>query len=266
MPLQLGQGLLQRVLPLRSYLLFFPALLGGPLCSFSRFQAQAEYCGALPCSLRAAGQQCLCALALQGLAGGLAAGRAAPDWAACPASGHGPCSSGWPTVRTGCWMRPSSKWRASGQWRAGETFLSTTTHRLAVFTRTWNKSTSRCLRRLVFQRCPAQPLLVAFAFSAWWHGLRPGQVFGFLCWAVMVEADYRSHPFLGAWATSRGMKLLYRGTTWVFTQLIVAYILVAVETESFSMLCLLWTSCNSILPLSYGLTLLLLLAKKPKQN
>uniref|UniRef100_A0A8B9NB39 Uncharacterized protein n=1 Tax=Accipiter nisus TaxID=211598 RepID=A0A8B9NB39_9AVES len=53
MPLQLGQGLLKRELPLCSYLLFFPAVLGGPLCSFIRFQAQAEHCGALPCSLRA---------------------------------------------------------------------------------------------------------------------------------------------------------------------------------------------------------------------
>uniref|UniRef100_A0A8B9Z7Q0 Membrane bound O-acyltransferase domain containing 4 n=1 Tax=Buteo japonicus TaxID=224669 RepID=A0A8B9Z7Q0_9AVES len=234
MPLQLGQGLLKRALPLCSYLLFFPALLGGPLCSFTRFKAPST----------------------AGLAGGLATGRAAPDWAACPTSGHGPCSSSWP-IRTGCWMRPSLKWWASGQWQAGETLLSTTTHRLAIFTQTWNKSTSCCLRRLVFQRCPAQPLLVTFAFSAWWHGLWPGHVFGFLCWAVMVEADYRSHPFLG---------LLYRGTTWVFTQLIVAYILVAVET--FSMLCLLWTSCDSILPLSCGLMLLLLLllAKKLKQN
>ncbi|XP_075278221.1 membrane-bound ghrelin O-acyltransferase MBOAT4 [Opisthocomus hoazin] len=141
-----------------------------------------------------------------------------------------------------------------------------TTHRLAVFTRTWNKSMSRWLRRLAFQRCPAQPLLATFAFSAWWHGLRPGQVFGFLCWAVMVEADYCIHPFLSAWATSQGVKLFYHGTTSVFTQLIVAYIAVAVETESFSMLCLFWTSCNGILPLSYGLALLLLLAKKPRQN
>ncbi|KFQ74449.1 Ghrelin O-acyltransferase, partial [Phaethon lepturus] len=140
-----------------------------------------------------------------------------------------------------------------------------TTHRVAVFARTWNKSTSRWLRRLIFQRCSAQPLLATFAFSAWWHGLRPGQIFGFLCWAVMVEADYRIHPFLSTWATCQGVKLFYRGTTWVFTQLIIAYILVAVETESFSMLCLLWTSCNSILPLSYSLVLLLL-AKKPKQN
>lgn len=39
MPLQLGQGLLKCELPLCSYLLVFPALLGGPLCSFTRFQA-----------------------------------------------------------------------------------------------------------------------------------------------------------------------------------------------------------------------------------
>lgn len=82
----------------------------------------------------------------------------------------------------------------------------------------------------------------------------------------MVEADYRIHPFLSSLATSCVAKLFYRGTTWVFTQLIIAYIQMAVETENFSMLCLLWTSYNSILPLTYGLVLLLLLfAQKPKQ-
>ncbi|KFU88302.1 Ghrelin O-acyltransferase, partial [Chaetura pelagica] len=208
--LQRGQGLLRQALPLCSYLLFFPALLGGPLCSFGRFRAQAESRGAAPRPLRAAGPRCH--LSLQDL---------------------------W-TLET--------------------------THRLAVFSRTWNKSTSRWLRRLVFQRCPAHPLLATFAFSAWWHGLRPGQLFGFLCWAVMLEADYCLHPFLSARAASWAAQLLYRGTTWVFTQLLVAYIMVAVETESFSKLCLLWASCDSILPLSYCLALLLLLVKKPKQN
>lgn len=84
----------------------------------------------------------------------------------------------------------------------------------------------------------------------------------------MVEADYHSQPLASAPRPPprQGMKLLYRGATWVFMQLIVTYILVAVETKSFSMLCLLWTSCDSILPLSCGLMLLLLLAKKPKQN
>lgn len=39
MPLQLGIHILKCELPLCSYLLVFPALLGGPLCSFTRFQA-----------------------------------------------------------------------------------------------------------------------------------------------------------------------------------------------------------------------------------
>uniref|UniRef100_A0A8C8ALE3 Membrane bound O-acyltransferase domain containing 4 n=1 Tax=Otus sunia TaxID=257818 RepID=A0A8C8ALE3_9STRI len=270
-PLQLGQGILQRTLPLCSYLLFFPALLGGPLCSFSTFQARIESCGALPGPLRAVGQRCLCAVALQGLRAGLAGALAGGQGCA----GLGCLPRVWAQallLRLAYylhWVLDEALLEAAGfRPEAGHGDLSIhdlwtleTTHRLAVFTRTWNKSTSRWLRRLIFQRCPAQPLLATFAFSAWWHGLRPGQVFGFLCWAVMVEADYRIHPFLSAWATCQGVKLLYRGTTWVFTQLIVAYILVAVETESFSMLCLLWTSCNSIVPLSYSLALLLLLAK-----
>ncbi|NXL46875.1 MBOA4 acyltransferase, partial [Podilymbus podiceps] len=275
-PLQPGQGLLQRALPLCSYLLFFPALLGGPLCSFGRFRAQAAAGGAPRRPLWAAGQRCLGALALQGLHAGLVAGLAGRQ--GCAGPGCLPHAWARALLRRLAyyfhWVLDEALLEAAGFGPgAGQGDLSIhdlwtleTTHRLAVFTRTWNKSTSHWLRRLVFQRCPAQPFLATFAFSAWWHGLQPGQVFGFLCWAVMVEADYRIHPFLSARATSQGAKLLYRGTTWVFTQLIVAYILVAVEAESFSVLWLLWTSRNSILPLSYGLALLLLLAKKPKQN
>ncbi|NWW53031.1 MBOA4 acyltransferase, partial [Pedionomus torquatus] len=271
-PLQLDQGLLHRALPLCSYLLFFPALLGGPLCSFSRFGVQVKSSGALPQQLRAAGQRCLSALALQGLRAGLAGGLAGGQcWA-----GLGCLWARALLLRLAYYMHwvldeallevaGFGSEEAQGDLSLHDLWTLETTHRLAVFARTWNKSTSRWLRRLIFQRCPAQPLLATFAFSAWWHGLQPGQVFGFLCWAVMVEADYRIHPFLSARATSQCAKLFYRGTTWVFTQLIVAYILVAVETESFSTLYLLWTSCNSILPLSYGIALLLLV-KMPKQN
>ncbi|NXC38015.1 MBOA4 acyltransferase, partial [Penelope pileata] len=274
---QPGQGLLQQALPLCSYLLFFPALLGGPLCSFSRFQAQAVSLGAVPRPLQAVGRRFLWVLVLQVL-------RA---WVACWL----PYTQGW-TGMAGLghmwarallfrlayyshWVLDEALLEAAGFGLAAEQgdlsgrdlWTLETTHRLAVFSRTWNKSTSRWLRRLVFQRCPAWPLLATFAFSAWWHGLWPGHVFGFLCWAIMVEADYRIHPFLSAWATSRVAKLLYHGTTWVLTQLIIAYILAAVESESFSKLCLLWTSYNSVLPLSYSLVLLLLLlAKKSKQN
>ncbi|XP_032041911.1 ghrelin O-acyltransferase [Aythya fuligula] len=274
--LQTGQGLLQQALPLSSYLLYFPALLGGPLLPFSSFRVQAESLGAVPLPLEAAGWRCLGALALQGLRVGL--------------EGCLPRVQGCSILATLChaWMRALlfrlayyTQWvldeallevagfgleEGQGDLSGRELWVLETTHRLAVFTRTWNRSTSRWLRRLVFQRCPAQPLLATFAFSAWWHGLRPGHVFGFLCWAVMVEADYRIHPFLSAWATSRVAKLLYRGTTWVFTQLIVAYVLDAVEAESLSALCLLWTSYKSILPLSYGVVLLLLLSRKAKQN
>ncbi|KAM9295953.1 ghrelin O-acyltransferase [Morus bassanus] len=276
-PLQLGQGLLQRALPLCSYLLFFPALLGGPLCSFSRFRAQAESPGAVPHPLRAAGRRCLWALALQGLRAGLAGGLAGGQ--GCAGPGCLPCLWAralllrlayyvhWVLDEALLELVGFGPEAGQGDLSARDLWTLETTHRLAVFARTWNKSTSRWLRRLVFQRCATQPLLATFAFSAWWHGLRPGQLFGFLCGAVMVEADYRIHPFLSAQATTRGAKLLYRGTTWVFAQLIVAYVLVAVETESFSTLCLLWSSCNSIFPLSYGFALLLLLlARKLKQN
>ncbi|NXK49965.1 MBOA4 acyltransferase, partial [Chauna torquata] len=276
-PPQAGQGLLQRALPLCSYLLFFPALLGGPLCSFSRFQVQAKSSNAAPQPRGAAGQRCLWALALQALRVGL------EGWLPHTQGCAGPAGLRHMWTRAllfrlayySHWMLDEALLEVAGfGLAAGQGDLSghdlwtlETTHRLAVFTRTWNKSTSHWLRRLVFKRCPTQPLLATFAFSAWWHGLQPGQVFGFLCWAIMVEADYRIHHFLSAWATSCVAKLIYRGTTWVFTQLIVAYILVAMETESFSVLCLLWTSYNSVLPLSYGLILLLLLlAKKPKQN
>nr|XP_009682041.1 PREDICTED: ghrelin O-acyltransferase [Struthio camelus australis] len=274
--LQPSQGLLQRALPLCSYLLFFPALLGGPLCSFRRFQAQIEFSGTSYHPLGAAGQRCLCALALQVLHAGLEGQLATMQ--GC--TGLSCVCSMWTQALIfklayySHWVLDEALLEAAGFGpEAGQGDLSgsdlwilETTNRVAVFARTWNKSTSRWLRRLIFQRCPAQPLLATFAFSAWWHGLQPGQVFGFLCWAIMVKADYRIHPFLRARAASHGAKFLYHGATWLFTQLIIAYILVAVETESFSELRLLWTSYNSILPLSYSLALLLLLTKKPKQN
>ncbi|NXA56564.1 MBOA4 acyltransferase, partial [Nothocercus julius] len=268
--LQPGQGVLQRALPLCSYLLFFPALLGGPLCSFRRFRARIECPLASYRPLGAAARRCLCALALQALRAGL--------------QGHLATAQGVRSVWAQAllfklayysqWMLDEALLEAAGlgpeegqgDLSGSDLWALETSNRVSVFARTWNKSTSRWLRRLVFERCRAQPLLATFAFSAWWHGLQPGQLFGFLCWAVMVEADYRIHPFLRARAASRGAKLLYYGATWLCTQLIISYILVAVETESFSELRRLWTSCSSILPLSYSLALLLLPTRKGKQN
>ncbi|KGL78050.1 Ghrelin O-acyltransferase, partial [Tinamus guttatus] len=274
--LQPGRGVLQRALPLCSYLLFFPALLGGPLCSFRRFRAQIEFPLASHRLLGTAGWRCLCALALQALRMALQ-GRLATVWGC---TGLGCVSSVWAQALLfklayySQWMLDEALLEAAGlgpeegqgDLSGSDLWALESTNRVSVFARTWNKSTSRWLRRLIFERCPAWPLLATFAFSAWWHGLQAGQLFGFLCWAIMVEADYRIHPFLRARVASRGAEILYYGATWLFTQLIISYVLVAVETESFSELHRLWASCSSILPVSYSLALLLLLARRAKQS
>ncbi|NWX94075.1 MBOA4 acyltransferase, partial [Nothoprocta pentlandii] len=263
-----GQGVLQRALPLCSYLLSFPALLGGPLCSFRRFQAQVEFPLASRRRLGAAGRRCLCALALQALRAALEGPLAAVQGRA----GLGSVLSVWAQALLfrlayySQWLLDEALVEAAGlgpeagqgDVAGSDLWALESTNRVAVFARTWNRSTSRWLRRLVFQRCPARPLLATFAFSAWWHGLQPGQLFGFLCWALMVEADYRLHAFLRARAACCAARLLCYGATWLFTQLIVSYVLVAVETESFCELRRLWASPISVLPLAYSLALLLL--------
>ncbi|EMP24999.1 Ghrelin O-acyltransferase [Chelonia mydas] len=279
-----GRETLLQALPLCSYLLFFPALLGGPLCSFRRFQVQIQgSCMSQPTRpLRAAGQKCLCALALHLL-------RMAVRSCGAPLACLTDCT-GFGCVYVVWHSALLFKLAYYSQWVLDEALLSAagfglelghapgaeaacgdlsdadiwtleTTNRIALFTRTWNKSTSRWLRRLVFQRSPAQPLLATFAFSAWWHGLHPGQVFGFLCWAAMVEADYRIHPFLRSLAKSWHTKLLYKALTWVQTQLIIAYIMAAVEMRNFSALWLLGASYNSFFPLLYGVSLLWLVVR-----
>ena len=139
-----------------------------------------------------------------------------------------------------------------------------TTHRISLFTRKWNRSTARWLRRLIFQQGRAWPLLQTFAFSAWWHGLHPGQVFGFLCWAVMVEADYLVHTFANVFVRSWPMRLLYRTLAWAHTQLIIAYIMLAVEVRSLSSLWLLCNSYNSVFPMVYCVLLFLSAKRKRK--
>ncbi|KAM5191543.1 ghrelin O-acyltransferase [Mantella aurantiaca] len=89
-------------------------------------------------------------------------------------------------------------------------FSLETTNKISVFARTWNKSTAMWLRRLVFGNCRTSPVLCTFAFSAWWHGLYPGQIFGFLCWALMLEADYRIHRNLNCGSKPWYIRYLYK--------------------------------------------------------
>ncbi|XP_004383437.1 ghrelin O-acyltransferase [Trichechus manatus latirostris] len=279
-------GRLREALPYFSYLLFFPALLGGPLCSFKRFQARVQ------------GSSSLCprhsfwALSWRGLQIlGLECLRAALRWVVSAGAGLRDCQQlecvyvMWSTACLfkltyySCWVLDDSLLQAAGfgsEFGGGpaedayipdaDIWTLETTHRISLFARKWNQSTARWLRRLIFQRGQAWPLLQTFAFSAWWHGLHPGQVFGFLCWAVMVEADYLIHTFANLFIRSWPMRLLYRTLTWAHTQLIIAYIMLAVEVRSLSCLWLLCNSYNSVFPMVYCILLFLLARRKHKFN
>lgn len=273
-------------LPYFSYLLFFPALLGGSLCSFQRFRA----CVQRSSSSRAGIS--LWALTRRGLQIlGLECLKAALRRAVSAGAGLDHCqqlecvSTLWATAGLfkltyySHWMLDDSLLHAAGfaseaGRRPGEEgyvpdvdiWTLETTHRISVFARQWNRSTARWLRRLVFRKSRRWPVLQTFAFSAWWHGLHPGQVFGFLCWSVMVEADYLIHTFADECIGSRPLRLLYRALTWAHTQLIIAYIMLAVEGRSLSSLCRLCCSYNSIFPVVYCVLLFLLARRKHKRN
>uniref|UniRef100_A0A8C9PSU5 Membrane bound O-acyltransferase domain containing 4 n=1 Tax=Spermophilus dauricus TaxID=99837 RepID=A0A8C9PSU5_SPEDA len=275
-----------KALPYFSYLLFFPALLGGPLCSFQRFQARVQGPSSL-CSrisfwaltwrgLQILGLECL----------KVALSRVVREGAGLTGCQQLECIYVvWSTAGLfkltyySHWILDDSLLQASGFGSGlssspgeegyipdADIWTLETTHRISLFTRKWNQSTARWLRRLIFQHSRGWPLLQTFAFSAWWHGLHPGQVLGFFCWAVMVEADYLIHTFANLFIRSWPTRLLYRALTWVHTQLIIAYIMLAVEVRSFSSVWLLCNSYNSFFPMMYCILLFLLLKTKHKFN
>ncbi|XP_069341329.1 ghrelin O-acyltransferase [Eulemur rufifrons] len=277
---------LGKALPYFSYLLFFPALLGGPLCSFQRFQARVQGSISL-CprhsfwaltwrAVQILGLECL----KVGMRTVVGAGAGLTDCRQLECVYVMWATAGlFKLTYYSQWILDDSVLHAAGFGsEAGQSpgeggyvpdadiWTLETTHRISLFTRKWNQSTARWLRRLVFQHSRVWPLLQTFAFSAWWHGLHPGQVFGFLCWAVMVEADYLIHAFANLFIKSWPARLLYRTLTWAHTQLIIAYIMLAVEVRSLSSLWLLCCSYNSVFPMVYCVLLLLLAKRKHKFN
>nr|XP_039317049.1 ghrelin O-acyltransferase [Saimiri boliviensis boliviensis] len=273
-------------LPYFSYLLFFPALLGGSLCSFQQFQARVQgSSGLYPRhsfwtlswrGLQILGLECL-NVAVSRVVG---AGVGLTDCQRFECIYVMWTTAGlFKLTYYSQWILDDSLLHAAGfgsefGQRSGEKeyvpdadiWTLERTHRISVFARKWNQSTAQWLRRLVFQNSRAWPLFQTFAFSAWWHGLHPGQVFGFLCWAVMVEADYLIHSFANGFIRSWPMRLFYRTLTWAHTQLIIAYIMLAVEVRSLSSLWLLCNSYNSVFPMVYCILLLLLVKRKHKCN
>ncbi|ELV11297.1 Ghrelin O-acyltransferase [Tupaia chinensis] len=311
-------GNLGEALTYLSYLLFFPALLGGPLCSFQTFQARV--CNGSPAgpghAARALAWPGLQLLSLEGLkvAVRVLLG-ASPGLAGCRQL---ECVLVvWATAGFfkltyySHWTLDAALLQAAGfepvceeQGPDADIWTLETAHRISVFTRAWNRSTARWLRRLVFQRSarwrraltfafsawwhglhPGQALgflcwavaveghqlrsarwrrALTFAFSAWWHGLHPGQALGFLCWAVAVEADHLVHAYARKWASSGPPRLLCRVLGWVHTQLTTAYILLAVQAHCPTTLWQLCTSCGIVFPLAHCLVLLLFAKGKRK--
>ncbi|XP_007532206.1 ghrelin O-acyltransferase [Erinaceus europaeus] len=277
---------LWKALPFFSYLLFFPALLGGPLCSFQRFQTRVQQCSNL-CprhsfwtltgkGLQILGLECLKMVLRDVLSTGAELNNC--QQLQCIYVTWGTASF-FKLTYYSHWLLDESLLHAAGfgpelgQFPGedvytpdGDIWTLETTHRISVFARKWNQSTARWLKRLIFQQVKEWPLLQTFAFSAWWHGLHPGQVFGFLCWAMMVQADYLIHTFANLFIRSRLMRLIYRILAWLHTQLITAYVMLAVEFRSLSLLWLLCYSYSSVFPIIYCILLFLLAKGKLKYN
>ncbi|XP_065140458.1 ghrelin O-acyltransferase [Paramisgurnus dabryanus] len=130
----------------------------------------------------------------------------------------------------------------------GNPWLTELSCRPSVFAREWNRTTAAWLRRIIFQRCNTSPLLVTFGFSAWWHGLHPGQILGFLMWAATVHGDYKLHRFLKPKLTSPWRKRLYVCLSWALTQLTIACVVICVELQSFKSVGFLCSSYITVFP------------------
>ncbi|XP_023657507.2 ghrelin O-acyltransferase [Paramormyrops kingsleyae] len=262
------------VLPYLSYSLYFPALLGGPLCSFAQFVHFVEQSASSrpPSPLRDILSKALSVASLEW------ARRLLRDLliSYSPSLGRlGQVLWVW-TLSVALRMRYYSHWALSDclnnavglgfsgysqhgtpLWDGlsdGEPWMVEPSSRLSQFTRKWNRTTAAWLRRLIFQRYRTTPLALTFAFSAWWHGLHPGQVVGFMVWAAAVQADYRIHNYLRPLVDSRGKKLVYTCLSWVLTQLVIACIMIAVEFRSVVSLLLLCRMHACLFPLIYILT------------
>ena len=250
------------LLSLCSYVLSFPTLVGGPLYPYSHFVGCVEGMGSRPppLPLGTVSVKVLQVLLLEGVRSGLlrclqvhVAGAAA--WPV------GECLWLW-GVALSLRMRYYSHWGISEGLNLaagfglqgpdprglsdGDPWTTEASTRVSEFARRWNATTAAWLRRLVFRRGGPCPLLLTFGFSAWWHGLRPGQAAGFLSWALAVRADHGLHRYVGAELTSRWARWLYAGLGWAHTQVVITWVVLLVESRSVSPLRV-WSSMSVLL-------------------
>ncbi|XP_046698158.1 ghrelin O-acyltransferase [Silurus meridionalis] len=258
------------LIPFLSYTLYFPALLGGPLCAFNTYVSFVEQISVnpppspLPILLRKMLQVLFLLIFKFLLTHLLQSTIFSPSSSPCilwiwifslvlrlnyyvhwkisecvnNATGLG--FSGYSTAGGVLWNGLSD----------GDAFEIESSSNISTFARLWNKTTATWLRRLVFQRCRRMPVLMTFSFSALWHGLYPGQVAGFLGWGVAVLGDHKLHKYLSPRLTTAWRKGLYTCLSWLYTQVVITCVVIITELQSLEALKLFCTTRIALFPLA----------------
>lgn len=266
------------LVPFMSYTLYFPSLLGGPLCPFNTYMNFVEHISVNPppsplIILPWKMLQVLFLLVLKFLLTSLLHSSifslsSSPcilwiwifslvlrlkyyiHWkiSECINNAAGLGFSGYSTTGSAMWNGLSD----------GDAFEIETSSSISGFARLWNRTTAAWLRRLVFQRCSRMPVLTTFIFSALWHGLYPGQVAGFFGLAVAVLGDHKLHRYLSPRLTTAWRKGWYTCLSWLYTQMVITCVVVTIELQSLEALKLFCTTYIALFPLGSILILLIL--------
>uniref|UniRef100_A0A671LIT5 Membrane bound O-acyltransferase domain containing 4 n=1 Tax=Sinocyclocheilus anshuiensis TaxID=1608454 RepID=A0A671LIT5_9TELE len=269
-PFQNSSRGLSVLIPFLSYSLNFPALLGGPLCSFNTFVESvrqmsvtsplASYLGRLTSKMLqvvvlvwikyplkellksitfTVNSPCVCqniiwiwVLSL------LLKMNYYAHWSECVNNAAGMGFYGY--SRSG-----KSSWDGFSD---GSPWVTEASSHPSVFVRQWNRTTVAWLRRMVFKRSNRSPLFMTFGFS----------ILGFIIWAITVQGDYKIHHFLHPKLTSKWRKWLYVCLNWAFTQLTISCVVVCVELQSLESVKLLWSSYIAVFPLLSVLMIIIL--------
>ncbi|TSM85946.1 Ghrelin O-acyltransferase [Bagarius yarrelli] len=257
------------LVPFMSYTLYFPALLGGPLCPFNTYVIFLEQMTVNPPPsplvilpwkmLHALLLIILKSLLTSFLKSSMFILSSSPStlwiwtfslvlrlnyyihWklSECVNNAAGLGFDGYSSTGAALWNGLSD----------GDAFEIETSSSISSFARLWNRTTAAWLRRLVFQKCNRMPVLMTFSFTALWHGLYPGQLAGFLGWAVAVLGDYKLHKHLSPRLTTTWKKCTYTCLSWLYTQAIITCVVVTTELQSLEVLRLFFTTHIALFPL-----------------
>ncbi|XP_028270115.1 membrane-bound ghrelin O-acyltransferase mboat4 [Parambassis ranga] len=259
------------ILPLISYMLSFTTLLGGPLCSYSRFVSVMEGIdfSSPPCPLGVVILKLMQVLLLERVRCCLvyflkdnpynpvnSSALYGILWVWCLALvfriqyySHWRISEGLNNAAGfGFWDNLSGG--SSRNWSGlsdGDIWNTEASSRMSEFARRWNMTTASWLRRLIYMRCQQFPLFMTFSFSLWWHGLHLGHFVGFLTWAATVKADYHIHRHMGT-NLSPARRKVCKFLGWLNTQMIVSCVVIVVELRDMSGVRLLFSTYVGLFP------------------